>query len=191
MDLLANIAGVLPVVGEESGGGSFLVQPGAGLMIWTLLAFGVTMLILSKLALPKIGAALEERANRVSAEIEAAEKQRAEAEELLVEYRARLKEAREQADDITARARKAAELSEAGGADAGRQRGEEIVAAAKREAEAATRRAVEDLRKEMATLTLLATEKVTRKSLTTEDHKQLVEQALAEVDFSAISGGES
>ena len=47
--------------GEEDGG-SFLVSPGLGLMIWTLLAFGVTMLVLKKYAFPKISDALEERA---------------------------------------------------------------------------------------------------------------------------------
>jgi F-type H+-transporting ATPase subunit b len=37
---------------------------------------------------------------------------------------------------------------------------------------------------------VLATEKVTRKSLTAEDQKRLVEDALSEVDFSALSGAE-
>ena len=35
---------------------------------------------------------------------------------------------------------------------------------------------------------MLATEKVTRKSLTDDDHKRLVEEALGEVDFSALAG---
>ena len=35
----------------------------------------------------------------------------------------------------------------------------------------------------MADLTVLATEKVTRKSLDGDDQKRLVEEALAEVDF--------
>ena len=35
---------------------------------------------------------------------------------------------------------------------------------------------------------MLATEKVTRKSLDDADQKRLVEEALAEVDFSALAG---
>ena len=38
---------------------------------------------------------------------------------------------------------------------------------------------------------MLATEKVTRKSLDDADHKRLVEEALAEVDFSALAGSEA
>ena len=37
-------------------------------------------------------------------------------------------------------------------------------------------------------LTILATEKVTRKSLDEADQKRLVEEALAELDFSSLSG---
>ena len=40
MELLATIATVLPLAAaEEEGGGSFLVSPGLGLMIWTLILF--------------------------------------------------------------------------------------------------------------------------------------------------------
>ena len=84
-------------------------------MIWTLLAFGVTMCVLSKLAFPRIGEALDKRANAIRDNIEAAERQREEADELLAEYRERLTEAREQADDIVARARKAADTAKSRG----------------------------------------------------------------------------
>ena len=100
---------------EESGGGSFLVSPGLGLMLWTLLAFGVTMYFLKRFALPRIGEALEKRANAIRNNIAASERQREEADELLAEYRKRLKEAREQADDIVARARKRRRQPQVGG----------------------------------------------------------------------------
>jgi F-type H+-transporting ATPase subunit b len=176
--------------GEESGG-SFLVSPGLGLMIWTLVLFLVTMWVLSKVAFPKIQEALDKRANAISESIEAAERQRRESDELLAEYRARLAEAREQADDIMARARKAAETAEAEAAAQGREKREELVEAAKRDIEAETRRSLEQIRSEVADLTVLATERVTRKSLNPEDQKRLVEEALSEVDFSTLSGSES
>src|ERR687885_700917 len=44
-----------------AGGGNFLVQPGAGVMVWTLIAFGVTVLLLRKLAYPRISEALDKR----------------------------------------------------------------------------------------------------------------------------------
>jgi len=175
--------------GEESGG-SFLVSPGLGLMIWTLILFLITMWVLSKVAFPKIQEALDKRAKAISESIDAAERQRKESDELLAEYRARLAEAREQADDIMARARKAAETAEAEAAAAGKEKREELVEAAKRDIEAETRRSLEQIRSEVADLTVLATERVTRKSLSSEDQKRLVEEALSEVDFSALSGSE-
>ena len=44
-----------------AGGGNFLVQPGVGVMVWTLIAFGATLLILRKFAYPRIAAQLDKR----------------------------------------------------------------------------------------------------------------------------------
>jgi F-type H+-transporting ATPase subunit b len=174
----------------EDEGGSFLVSPGLGLMIWTLILFGFTMWFLSRTAFPRIGEALEKRANAIRENIEASEKQREEADELLKEYRHRLTEAREQADDIVARARKAAEAAVAEAASEGKAKREELVAAARKDIETETRRSLEQIRKEVADLTVLATEKVTRMSLDDDDHKRLIDDALKEVDFSALAGAE-
>jgi F-type H+-transporting ATPase subunit b len=194
MELLGYIVAI-PLAATESageeGGGSFLVSPGLGLMIWTLVLFLFTMWVLSKVAFPKIQEALDRRAKVIAESIDAAERQRRESDELLAEYRARLAEAREQADDIMARARKSGETAEAEAAAAGKAKREELVSAAKRDIEAETRRSLDQIRREVADLTVLATEKVTRKSLTPEDQRRLVEEALAEVDFSSLSGSEN
>jgi len=182
------LAAEAPAGGEEEGGGSFLVSPGLGLMIWTLLLFLFTMYVLNKVAFPKIGAALDRRANAIRENIEASENQRKEADELLTEYRGRLKEAREQADDIVARARKSSERAIADANESGKARREELVAAARKDIESETRRSLEQIRREVADLTVLATEKVTRKTLDDDDHRRLVDDALAEVDFSALAG---
>jgi F-type H+-transporting ATPase subunit b len=171
---------------EDSG--NFLVTPGVGLMIWTLIAFGATYLILRKLAFPRIQEALDRRANAIEESVEHARKTREEADALLAEYRERLKEARAQAEEIVARARKAAEAAEREAADRGREKREEILAQARRDAEASIRSATQELRKDIADLTILATEKVTQKVLTEEDQRTLVEEALSELDFSALSG---
>jgi F-type H+-transporting ATPase subunit b len=193
MELLGYI-GALPLATEaagEEGGGSFLVSPGLGLMIWTLVLFLFTMWVLSKLAFPKIQEALDRRAKTIAESLDTAERQRQESDELLAEYRARLAEAREQADDIMARARKAAETAEAEATIAGKEKREDLVNAAKRDIEAETRRSLDQIRQEVANLTVLATEKVTRKSLNAEDQRRLVEEALGEVDFSKLSGSEN
>jgi F-type H+-transporting ATPase subunit b len=174
--------------GEESGGGSFLVSPSLGLMIWTLAAFAITLYLLNKLAFPRIAEALDRRRLAIEESIDSAQRAKQEADELLEEYRARLREAREQAEDIVVRARKAADnLADETKAAASRQR-EELLAAARRDIEHETLRALDELRKEVADMTVIATEKVTRKSLTPADHRELIDEALGEVDFSVLSG---
>lgn len=191
MEPFGHIVGLIPLAAEKSEeGGSFLVSPGLGLMIWTLVLFLFTMWVLSKVAFPKIQEALDKRAKTISESIEAAERQRKESDELLAEYRERLNEAREQADDIMARARKAAETAESEAKAEGSAKREELVSAAKRDIEAETRRSLDQIRKEVADLTVLATEKVTRKALSEDDQRRLVEEALSEVDFTALSGAE-
>jgi F-type H+-transporting ATPase subunit b len=188
VELGGDITSIAPLAKE--GGGSFLVSPELGLMIWTLIAFGTTLWILNKWVFPRISEALERRRLAIEQSIEAAERTKREADELLEEYRARLREAREQSEDIVIRARKAADsLAEESKAAASRQR-EELLAATRRDIEAETRRALDEIRREVADLTVIATEKITRKSLTPEDHRHLIEDALHEVDLSALSRGE-
>src|SRR5215204_7190980 len=173
---------------EEGGGGSFLVSPSLGLMVWTLLAFGLTLYLLNKLAFPRIAEALDKRQRAIEESIDTAERTKAEADELLAEYRERLKEARVQAEEIVARARKAAEVHERDSLEKARGSREELMEQTRRDIEAETRRAIQEIRNEVADLTVLATEKVTRKALTEADQKKLVEEALSELDFAALSG---
>jgi F-type H+-transporting ATPase subunit b len=177
LDSLAHLPASGTHVIASSGG--FLIEPGIGLMVWTLLVFGVTMVLLSKLAFPRI----------IEESIDTAERTRTEAEQLLAEYRERLKEARAQSDEIVSRARQTAEAHEA----EAKERGQELIAEAakraERDIEVASKGALEDIRKEVADLTIMATEKVVRKTLDDADQRRLVEQALSELDFTGISSG--
>ncbi len=186
---ILNTASPLLVAATESDEGlNPLVKVVPGLMIWTLLAFGVAMLVLRKYAWPPISKILDERQSLINDSITSAEKTREEADLLLADYRQRLTEAREQADEIVARSRKAAEATKSEATAEGQAKRDELVEAAKRDIEAETRKALDDIRKEVANLTVLATERVTQKSLSEADQKQLVEEALREVDFSSLSG---
>jgi F-type H+-transporting ATPase subunit b len=185
MTALTNIA---VLAAAKSGEGNFLVTPGIGLMLWTLAAFGLTLFVLYKLAFPRIAEALDRRQRAIEESIDTASRLRSEAEELLAQYRERLKEARTQAEEILVRARKAGEVREAEAINEAKERREELLEQTKRDIEAETRRAIQDIRNEVADLTILATEKVTRKVLTEDDQRKLVEEALGELDFSQLSG---
>jgi F-type H+-transporting ATPase subunit b len=178
---------MVPIAAEDSS--NFLVSPDVGLMIWTLLAFFIAFFILRKFAWPQISAALDRRQRAIEESIETAERARAEARTLLDEYRERLREARGQADEIVARARKAGEVQEREALDEARVKREELLERTRRDIEAETRRAIQEIRGEVADLTVLATEKVTRRSLDDADQRRLVEEALRELDFTTLERG--
>jgi F-type H+-transporting ATPase subunit b len=188
---LFEIAPLVFAATEESGGGKFLVQPGVGLMIWTLLAFGVTLWVLRRWVFPRIQSELDKRQRAIEETIDTAERTQKEAEQLLAEYRQRLQEARQQAEDIVTRARKAADRHQEEVVQATSQKQQEMLDQARRDIETETRLALERIRKEVADLTVIATEKVTRKTLDAEDHQRLIREALEEVDFSALESGRS
>jgi F-type H+-transporting ATPase subunit b len=167
--------------------GKFLITPSGGLMIWTLLVFGISMVLLRIYAFPAIRNALDRRQKAIEESIDSAERTKTEAEEVLAEYRERLKEARQQAEEIVSRARRTAEDAEREAAEVARERREQLLEQTKRDIEAETRRAIGQIREEVAAMTVAAAEKVTRKSLTADDQRRLVEEALSEIDFSVLA----
>ena len=177
-----------PVALAASDSGNFLVSPSVGLMIWTLIAVSVTFYVLYRYAFPRIQEALDRRQRAIEDAISESERARTEAAKLLEEYRERLREARTQSEEIVVRARKAAEEHERESLDAARRQREDLLEQTRRDVEAETRRAIQEIRNEVADLTVLATEKVTRKTLDDADQRRLVEEALGELDFSALSG---
>jgi F-type H+-transporting ATPase subunit b len=172
---------------EEAEDKPGLVDPVIGVMLWTLLVFGLTMIVLWKVAFPRIAEALDKRQRAIEESIDAAERTRAEADAMLADYRERLADARTQADEIVSRARRTAESAENETLAGARAKREEMMEQTRRDIEAETRRAIQQIRAEVADLTVLATEKVTRKSLDTADQKRLVDEALAELDFAALA----
>ena len=169
--------------------GGFLITPNVGLMIWTLLLFGISMYVLYKLAFPRIAEALDRRQKAIEESIDAADRTRHEADEILAEYRERLRDARGQADQIIERARKTAENHERQAKEDALATREQLMAQTRRDIETETRRAVQEIRGEVAQLTVEATEKLTRKSLTEEDQRRLLDDALSELDCSALAPG--
>ena len=180
-------AAVLTPVASSSG--SFLISPNVGLMVWTLLLFGISMYVLAKVAFPRISAALDRRQKAIEDSIDAAEHTRQEADKLLDEYRDRLKQSRQQGEEIVERARKAAETHEHESQEKAQKRRDQLMEQTRRDIESETRRAIQEIRQEVADLTVMATEKVTRKTLDEQDQRRLVEEALGELDFSALTPG--
>jgi F-type H+-transporting ATPase subunit b len=165
---------------------SGLIKVVPGLMIWTIVCFLITLFVLKRYAFGPIQNMLDERRDRIRRSIEEAEKARTEARKLLAEHRALIGQARGQAEEILSEARKVADSQRQRvkqETEADRQRRLEET---KRQIEAETHRALEQIRAEVADLTLIATAKVTGKVLDDSDHRRLIEDAIKDLDFSAL-----
>jgi F-type H+-transporting ATPase subunit b len=171
-------------------GTSPLIEPLPGLMIWTLVTFGITFWALKRYAFGPIQKAIDERRDRIRRSLEEADQARAEAHELLEQHRQLIGQAKSDAEEILTEARRVADanvrrMREETEAD--RQRRLEDT---RKQIEAETQRALEQIRLEVADLSLIAAEKVTRKSLDDADHRRLIEEAIGELDFSVLEANE-
>ena len=157
-------------------------------MIWTLVCFGITFFVLKRYAFGPIQKLIDERRDRIREALDEADRARAErascsrstgadgpgqgpGEEILAE-------ARKVAEAQRERMREELEADRSAGS---RRRRKQI--------EAETQRALEQIRAEVADLTVIATEKVTGKVLDDADHRRLIDEAIGELDFSVLEGG--
>jgi F-type H+-transporting ATPase subunit b len=167
-----------------------LISVTPGLMIWTIICFLVTLFVLKKYAFGPIQKTIDERRERIRQSLDEADRAREEARKLIEEHRALIRQARQESDEILSEARRVA--------DAQRERVKEETEAdrqrrleeTRRQIEAETRRALEQIRREVAELALEAAEKVTRNALDGDDQRRLIEDAISELDFSALEGAE-
>jgi F-type H+-transporting ATPase subunit b len=166
-----------------------LIEVVPGLMIWTLLCFAIVFFGLRKIAWGPVQRAIDTRRERIRQALQEADNARAEARKLLEEHRAMIQGARGDAEQILAEARRVAESQRdrmREELEADRQRRIEETT---KQIEAETRRALEQIRAEVADLTVIATTKVTGKILTDEDQRRLIDEAIGELDFSVLEEG--
>jgi F-type H+-transporting ATPase subunit b len=163
-----------------------LIEVTPGLMIWTIVCFLATFFVLRKFAFGAIQKIIDERRQRIREALAEADGARAEARKMLEEHRAMLGQARGQAEEILSEARRVAESQKKRLRDeleADRQRRMEETT---RLIEAETQRALGVIRAEVAELTVIATQKVTGKVLDDADHRRLIDDAIKDLDFSAL-----
>jgi F-type H+-transporting ATPase subunit b len=163
-----------------------LIKVVPGLMIWTLIAFLITLFVLKRFAFGPIQKGIDERRERIRRSIEEAEEARDEARKLLQEHRSLLGQARGQAEEILGEARRVAESQRQRVKEETEVDRQRRLEETKRQIEAETQRALGLIRAEVAELTLIATQKVTGKVLEDADHRRLIDDAIKDLDFSVL-----
>jgi F-type H+-transporting ATPase subunit b len=174
----------LPLAAEESSGGLIDVVP--GLMIWTLICFAITFYVLKRYAFGPIQRTIDERRDRIAKAVDEADKARDEARALLEQHRQLIGEAKGEAAGILADARKVADAQIERVKDEAEVERVRRLEETRRQIEAETKRSLDQIRSEVADLTLAATARVTGKVLDAEDQQRLIDEAIAELDFSAL-----
>ena len=167
-----------------------LIQVTTGLMIWTIVCFLIALFVLKRYAFGPIQKLIDERRERIRQSLEEADEARTEARQLLEEHRKLIGQAKSEAEEILSESRRVGEATERRmreETEADRQRRIEDT---RKQIEAETRKSLELIRSEVAELSLIAAEKVTRRSLDDADHKRLIEDAVGELDFSVLERNE-
>jgi F-type H+-transporting ATPase subunit b len=168
-----------------------LIQVTPGLMVWTIICFLITFFVLKKVAFGRIQAVIDERRERIQNALDEADRARTEARSLVEEHRQLIGQAKSQSEEILSEARRVADAQRErvrGEIEEDRQRRLEET---RRQIEQATQQALGQIRDEVGKLSLAAAEKITRKSLTGPDQQRLIDEALAEIDFSELEGSRS
>jgi F-type H+-transporting ATPase subunit b len=163
-----------------------LISVTPGLMIWTIVCFLIALWVLKRYAFGPIQKMIDDRRDRIRRSLEDAEEAREEARRLLEEHRSLIGQARSEGEQILAEARRVAESQRERvkeETEAERQRRLEDI---QRQIEAETQRALGDIRAAVADLSLLAATKVTGKVLDAEDQRRLIDEAVSDLDFSAL-----
>jgi F-type H+-transporting ATPase subunit b len=163
-----------------------LISVVPGLMVWTLIAFGITFYLLKRLAFGPVQRIIDQRRDRIREALDEADKARTEARELReltgqereqakADRESLLEESRRQAQALFQQAREKAD-------DDLRER----LAKNQEELDAENRRVQEQIRRDVVELTLLAAEKVTGKTLDADDQRRLIDETIDELDVKRL-----
>ena len=169
-----------------------LIEVVPGLMIWTLICFGITFFVLRRYAFGPIQKIIDERRERIRESLEEAEHAREESRKLLEEHRQLRAGARGEAEEILSEARRVAELDARArprgdrGRPAAAARGD---AAADRGRDHACARA--DPRRGRRARARSPPRRSRGKAPSDrDDHRRLIDEAIEDLDFSALEKAE-
>ncbi len=160
-----------------------------GLIIWTLITFGISVYVLRRFAFGPIQKLIDDRRAHITESLDAAEATRVEAGRLLAEYRETLASVRAEAEQILERSRKAGDETKTEIVDEARKQAQRTIEKAQEQLERDVRVALQELKGEIASITMLAAEQVVGRSLDDDDHRRLIDEALTAANLDELGSG--
>jgi F-type H+-transporting ATPase subunit b len=148
------------------------------LIFWTIVSFFLLLFLLIRYVFPPIRDQIRRRQAEIERAIDEAQKTRAEARELLAEYRRQIDEARGEARQILDQARKQGEAQRERTKREAREEGDRIIQRAREEIERERDSALREVRREVADMVLMTSERVIGRGLDRDGHERLISEAL-------------
>lgn len=170
---------LLPGTGMAAEGGMINLDKS---LIVQAVNFLLLLVILYKLLYRPFLAKLEERSQTIKKSLEEAQAARMEAQRQREEHRAKIQVAHADAQAIREAALKEAAEEQRRLIEAARQEATRIVESAKAEIDRDIRQAKQELRKEVGDLAVSVAERLIKKSLHDEDHRQIVREAIGRLE---------
>jgi F-type H+-transporting ATPase subunit b len=146
-----------------------------------LIAFTVFVLFCMKYVWPPLNGAIEARQKKIEDGLAATDKAEQELEVARKQAAEQLKEAKAQAADIVEQAKKRAALIVDEETTRGQQEREKIIAQGHSEIESERSRVSEELRKQVATLSVVGAERILEREINQAAHSDIVEKLVAEL----------
>lgn len=157
-----------------------LLTPSFGLIIWTLLAFGIVVFILKKYAWGPILNSLNERETNIATSLSTAEKVRNEMAQLKSENEELLIKAREERGIMLKEAKEAKDKIINDAKDQAKEEMNKIIADAQSTIETQKMAAITELKNQVGSLVIEISEKILRKELSNKDDQEKYIKQLAE-----------
>ena len=176
---------LLLLLQEAAKGGEEAFTPfsiNSGLIFWTILVFGLLLVVLWRLGWPALLKSVEDRERRIQQQLDEAERARAEAARLLEEHKRTIAAARNEAQELVARARAVAEKERQTLLAKAREEYEQLLARARKEIGAEKEKAILELRREAVDLSIAAASKLVEAKLDTDANRRLVMDYLATLE---------
>jgi F-type H+-transporting ATPase subunit b len=164
------------------------IFPATAELIWGAIAFFVLLFVVTKLVWPSIDEAYRNRAKNIEGKLQEAERQRAEAAELLEEYRRRLDAAEEKTQRILEEARTNAERIRREIRSKAETEAERELERARQTIRSERDQAVRDLQREVGTLAVELAARVVNDSLDRDRQLQLIDGYIEELGDHAQAG---
>ena len=161
---------------EPAAGGPFDINP--GLIIWTLVVFVILLGLLWKFAFPSIVKSVEERERRIEKQLQDAERANAEAQRLLEEHKKQIAAARNEAQDIMAKAKTVSQKEREALLAKAREEYDALLNRARKDIDAEKEKAIQALRREAVDLSIAAASRVIEANLDTDANRKLVSDFL-------------